>query len=109
MDQIDRLRTDLAAFAADLLSERRFQPIVRRIFAAPPGVWQTVASCCSGAVELPESAVAVFPAHADRFAVAYLPWPRLSEDDPGSMVLFVHEDQFWSTIAYFNRASLENA
>lgn len=98
----------MTAIAADLLSERRFQPIVRRIFAVPPGVWQTVASCCSGAAEQPEAAPAVFAAYGDRLVVAYLSWPGRSEDDPGCMVVFVDEDELWSTIAYFNRASLEN-
>ncbi len=43
MDEPDPLRENLGAVAADLLSYQRFQPILRRIFAAPAGVWQTVA------------------------------------------------------------------
>jgi len=107
MDEIDRLQANLASVAADLLSERRFQPILRRIFSVAPGVWQTVASCCSGTIEQPRTAPQVFAAHADRFYVAYLPWPSHSADDPGCMILFVH-DELWSTIAYFNRASLKD-
>src|SRR3954468_992661 len=102
MDEPDSLRENLASVAADLLSYQRFQPILRCIFAAPAGVWQTVASCCSGAVELPELAAEVFAGHADRFVVTYLPWPGLHEDDPGCMIVFVHSDELWSTVAFFN-------
>lgn len=109
MDETDPLRENLANVAADLLSCRRFQPILRRLFAAPAGAWQTVASCCSGAVELPEFAADLFAEHADRFVVTYLPWPGLPADDPGCMVVFVHGGELWSTIAYFNRASLDLA
>jgi hypothetical protein len=108
MDEADPLRENLANVAADLLSYRRFRPIVRRIFAAPAGVWQTVASCCSGAVELPGSAAGVFAGHADRFVVTYLPWPGLPADDPGCMVVFAHDEELWSSIAFFNRASLKD-
>src|SRR5262245_7249418 len=102
MAETDALREALANIAADLLTSRRFQPILRRIFAAPAGVWQTVASCCSGELELPESAADVFAGHAERFVVAHLAWPGLPEEDPGCMVVFVHDDELWSTIAYFN-------
>ena len=106
MEEPDPLRENLGAVAADLLSYQRFQPVLRRIFAVPAGVWQTVASCCSGEVELPELAADIFADHADQFVVAYLPWPGLPEDDPRCMVVFVHGDELWSTVAFFNRASL---
>ncbi len=103
------LQEKLAGVAADLLSFRQFQPVLRRIFAAPAGAWQTVASCCSGSVELPEFASEVFAWHAEQFVVTYLSWPGLPEDDAGCMVLFVHTDELWSSIAFFNRASLGDA
>ena len=102
------LRDKLAGVAADLLSVRRFQPAVRRIFAVPAGTWQPVASCCAGLVELPEFAAELFAEHAERFVVTYLPWPAQVEDEASCLVLFVHDDELWSTIAYFNRASLAN-
>ena len=103
------LREKLTSVAADLLSFRRFQPAVRRIFAAPAGTWQSVASCCAGSTDLPEFASEVFAEHAERFVVTHLPWPGATADDAGCLVLFVHDDELWSTIAYFNRASLSIA
>jgi hypothetical protein len=102
------LREKLAGVAADLLSRRRFQPAVRRIFAAPAGRWQSVASCCAGSADLPEYASEIFADHADRFVVTHLAWPGATADNAGSLVLFVHDHELWSTIAYFNRASLSN-
>ena len=109
MAEPDPLRENLTNIAADLLSFRKYQPIVRRIFAVPAGVWQSVANCCSGADELPRFAAEVFADHAERFVVTHLPWPGLTADDPYRMVLFVHGDDLWSTIAIFNRASLAEA
>jgi hypothetical protein len=109
MEESDPLQESVANVAADLLSQRRFQPIVRCILEVPAGVWQTVASCCSGAEELPKFAADIFAEHADRYVVTYLPWPGLDADDPGCMIVFVHDDELWSTTVYFNRASLENA
>jgi hypothetical protein len=54
---------------------------------------QAVASCYSGAVEMPECAADVFAGHAGRFTVAYRPWPGIPADDPGCMVVFVHNDE----------------
>ncbi|WP_165247249.1 hypothetical protein [Paludisphaera soli] len=106
MEEPDLLQENLHAIAADLLSLKRFQPVMRRIFAVPAGVWQTVASCCSGEFDWPESAAEIFAGHADQFVVTYLPWPGLTECDPGCMVVFVHGAELWSTVAYFNRATL---
>jgi hypothetical protein len=74
--------------------------------AAPAGVWQTVASCCSRAVRFPEFAADIFVGHADQFVVTYLPWPGLPEDDPGCMVVFVRGDELQSTVAFCNPARL---
>jgi hypothetical protein len=78
-------------------------------YFALTSISQTVASCYSGVVELFECAADAFASHADRFTVAYHPWPSIPADDPGCMVVFVHNDELWSTIVFFNDASLENA
>ena len=108
MSEPDPLRERLTRAAADLLSERQHQPALRRLFSAPAGVWQTVASCCAGSVELRKFAGVGFGEDADQFVVTDLPWPGLPEDDAGCMVLFAHVDELWSTIAFFNRATLSS-
>ncbi|AWM36290.1 hypothetical protein GobsT_59220 [Gemmata obscuriglobus] len=100
------LQEKLASVAADLLSFRSLQPAVRRIFAVPAGTWQSVAGCCTELVDLPKFAREIFAEHAERFVVTHLPWPGTGMSDSDCLVLFVHDDELWSTIAYFNRASL---
>lgn len=102
------LEDRLTDVAADLLSERRFEPFVRCLFAASPGVWQGVAACCSGMTVLPGSAAEVFAEHAEPFVVTYLPWPGLPDGDPYALVLFLHADNLWSTTALYNRGVLRN-
>jgi hypothetical protein len=106
MEGTDPLCERLAGVAADLLSERRYQPALRYLFTAPAGVWQSVASCCAGLGDLPDFAPAILAEHADQFVVTHLPWPGLSRDDTGCMVLFAHSGELWSSIAFFNRATL---
>ena len=101
-----QLEEKLARVAADLLSGGQFRHALRRLFAMPAGTWQPVAACCSDSTELPKYAAEVFAEHSDRFVVTYLAWPGQSADDAGCLVLFVHDDELWSTIAFFNRASL---
>ena len=107
MDEVDPLHQKLTNIAADLLSSSRFNdPFLRRLFETPAGVWRTVAACCAGAEMLPGFAAEAFVDHAERFVVTYLPWPGVPLDDPYCMILFVHDDNLWSTVALFNRACL---
>ena len=109
MEEAWPLEENLSNVAADLLSERRFEPFVRRLFAVQPGVWQGVASCCSGLPILPKFAVEVFSEHSETFLVSYLPWPGIPDGDPYALVFFVHADNYWSTTALYNRDALRNA
>ena len=102
MDETD-LRERLANVAADLLSHRQFQPAVERLFARTAGEWQTVAECFAGSAELPRYAAEVFAGHADRFHVTHLPWPGPGAADEDALILFTHDQELWSTTAYFNR------
>ncbi len=104
MEEACPLEEKLSNVAADLLSERRFEAFVRRLFAAPPGVWQGVAACCSSMPVLPGLAAEVFAGHAECFVVTHLPWPGLPSRDPYALVLFLHADIMWSTTALYNRA-----
>ena len=108
MDEPWTLEDSLSSVCADLLSERRFESFVRRLFASPPGAWQRVADCCSGMPELPRHAAEVFANHAAALVVTHLPWPE--PDSAGyAMVLFVHPGELWSTIAAYNRRRLEGS
>src|SRR5436190_23257036 len=103
------LAEKLSGIAADLVSQPRFEPFVRRLFAAAPGSWQTVAGCCSGLTELPRHAPEVFAEHGEAFAVTHLPWPGASygrAEDRYALVLFVHSAELWSTVAPYNLAGL---
>jgi hypothetical protein len=88
------------------LSVERFEPFVRRLFAADPGRWLTVADCCAGLPALPDFAAEVFAEHAESFFVTYLPWPGTPDNDPYALVLFLNPEEFWSTKALYNRAIL---
>lgn len=107
MEESWPLEERLSNIAADLLSERRFEPFVRRIHAVAPGTWQAVSDCCCDLTGLPNSAAAVFARHAHAFVVTHLPWPGSAEGDLFSLVLFVHTEEHWSTIAAYNRAILQ--
>jgi hypothetical protein len=99
----------LSSIAADLLSVKRFEPFVRQLFAAAPGSWQTVAACCSALAGLPQHAAEAFAHHGDSFVVTYLPWPGGSYGRPHdryALVLFVHNEELWSSIAAYNLAGL---
>jgi hypothetical protein len=53
------LADSLSGVCADRLSERRFEPFARRLFAAPQGSWQPVAGLCDGLAELPAEAAEI--------------------------------------------------
>jgi hypothetical protein len=59
------LAEKLSSIAAGLLSLRRLGPFVRQLFAAAPGLWQTVAECCSALTALPQQAAEVFTGYGD--------------------------------------------
>jgi hypothetical protein len=96
----------LSVIAADLLSEKRFEPFIRRLFADPPGVWHRVADLCTEMGDLPHGATEVFNLQAEQFQVTYLPWPEAVAGHADCLILFIHDVELWSTIAYFNRAAL---
>jgi hypothetical protein len=106
VDEPWTLEDSLSSVCADLLSERRFEPFVHRLFASPPGSWQTVAECCGGLPELPHHAAELFADHAEALVVTHLPWPE-AESAGYALVLFVHHGELWSTIAAYNRQRLE--
>lgn len=103
------LAEKLSSIAADLLSEKRFEPFVRQLFKGISGSWQTVKNCCSELAELPVHAEEIFVEHVDTFVVTHLPWPGLDYGEPNdsyALVLFVHTMELWSTIAAYNIALL---
>jgi hypothetical protein len=106
MDEPWTPEDSLSSVCADLLSERRFEPFVRRLFASPPGAWLRVAECCGGLGELPRHAAELFADHADALVVTHLPWPE-QEGVGYALVLFVHHRELWSTIAAYNCQRLE--
>ena len=108
MDEAWPLAERLSNVAADLLSERRFELFIHRLLAVAPGAWQAVADCCSGLPALPGFAAEVFAEHADTFVVTHLQRPGSAEGDPYALVLFVHSEELWSTIALYNRAALDD-
>ncbi len=85
------------------LSERRFQPAVRRLYARPAGEWPALARCFAGLAELPRHAAEVFTAHADHFHITHPPWPGPGAEDEDTLVLFTQDLGLWSTTAYCNR------
>jgi hypothetical protein len=97
------LSDTLSGIAADLLSFRKFEPFVVRLFAAPAGAWRPVADYCAGLSELPDRAADVFADHGPRFQVAHVPWPE-SDVTGYSFVLFACADEMWHTTAVYNRA-----
>ena len=106
MDQSRTLEDSLSSVCADLLSFKKFEPFVHRLFASSPGVWLTVAECCRDLPELPKYAEKLFVDHAKALVVSHLPWPE-AESARYGLVLFVHYGELWSTVAYYNRLRLE--
>src|SRR5262249_2264747 len=96
----------LAGVAAALLSERRYTPFLHRLLAVERGTWRKVRDLCEGMETLPRDAHQAFQACGDTFVVTHLAWPGLPPDDPGCMVLFFHEDEYWSYAAYLNTAAV---
>ena len=83
------LADTLSGIAADLLSFRKFEAFVVRLFATPAGAWRPVADRCAGLPELPDRAADVFADHGPHFQVTHVPWPP--SYDPGySFVLFAY-------------------
>jgi hypothetical protein len=100
------LEDSLSSTCADLLSQRRFEPFVRRLFSCPQGTWIRVADHCAGLPELPEHAAHLFKDHSEALVVTHLPWPE-PECIGFALVLFVHYAELWSTIAAYNRERLD--
>jgi hypothetical protein len=108
MDDPWTLADTLSGIAADLLSFRKFEPFVVRLFAAPAGARHPFADHCAGLPELPDRAADVFADHGPRFKVAHVPWPD-SDATGYSFVLFAYTDEMWHTTAVYSRAILRTA
>ena len=99
------LEDSLSSVCADLLSERRFEPFVHRLFANPAGTWLRVVDGCVDLKQLASHVGGVIREHAEELQVTHLPWPE-PDSDGNSLVVFVHRSELWSTTATYNRQRL---
>ena len=76
LDEQVSIEDRLSGICADLLSEKRFEPFLLRVFAVAVGIWQSVVDCCSELNALPSDAIELFSTHGKELVVAHLPWPQ---------------------------------
>lgn len=92
-DELDVLQE----LCADIVSEKRYEPALLRLFGEKPGAWMTTKSLCEAARQ---------PVPGAKATVTWLPAP--GEPDY-AVILFFDPDSLWSTTALYNTSRLHKS
>jgi hypothetical protein len=94
---------ELAAIAADIVSEAEHEPVVRRLLAQPQGVWIELVDLVSGSKRLSRAS------ELASCRATWLDFPKSAYGSGYCTIIFFSEELHWHTIALYNRARLEHA
>lgn len=107
-EQEDRLYQLLDDLAFDLVSKRRYNHILKELFAKNCGEWFAVSELSIENEILKEVNLLLdnFRIPRNDIVVTWLKRPNVNEKDPYSLILFYSDGLQWNTVAIFNRSTL---
>lgn len=100
------IQEELAAFCADLLSERQYLYVVQRVLAQEPGRWHELFVICSDLAET-EQSLRLRATISGTLHVAWMPYSAGAYGDEYCTILFFEDDLLWSYTAIFNSAVIK--
>ncbi|SRR6266404_342696 len=96
----------LEDFVADLLSEKKYQGVIERLFSEPKGVWAPVKTLCTGYVDAGAAGEWTGRLGEEELLAVWLDYPGTNENEGLSVIVFFYPQSYWSKIAFYNRNTL---
>ena len=81
----------LAELCADLMAEAQYEPVLTRLFTAPPGRWLLLAEFLTQLDDRQAELAALEDELSSRTRVAWLPYPDAADGPSYATVLFFNE------------------
>ena len=107
-EQEDKIYQLLDNLASDLVSDRKYNHVLKELFSKTSGEWFTVSEL-NLVNESFEKLISLF----DRYEIpkndivfTWLKRPNVDEIDPYALILFYCDEMQWNTVAIFNRSTL---
>ena len=97
------LEERLEDLVADLLSRKKYQGIVQRLFAEAKGTWVSVKSLCSGFPNTEALRDGLDQLGEYDLLATWLDYPGTPEDAGQALIVFFAPASYWSKAAFYNR------
>jgi hypothetical protein len=93
----------LEDFVADLLSQKKYQGVVERLFAHGKGAWAPLKALYTGYVDLDGAWEWVGRLGEEELVTTWLDYPGTHESEGLAVILFFYPRLYWSKTAFYNR------
>jgi hypothetical protein len=96
----------LEDFVADLLSQKKYQVVIERLFAESKGVWASVKAHCTGAAHPERAWEWIGRLSEEDLVTTWMDYPGTPESEGLAIILFFYTRSYWSKAAFYNRKAL---
>ena len=96
----------LSDLAADLVSVKSHEPILKCLFASPEGKWLALADLCNSDNHLKVRTGEIESETSTRVLVSWISYPESSYGPGYGTIIFFVESIHWGTIALYNMGRL---
>lgn len=93
-------------FIADLLTEKKHQRVIERLFSKAKGVWVPVKTLCTDHGDLDEAWQRIGRLGQEELLAVWLDYPGTTENEGLAVIVFFYPQDYWSKIAFYNRNTL---
>ncbi len=100
------LEEQLEDLVADLLSFKKYQGVVQRLFAEAKGTWVSAKALCSGNPSAETLRDGLAQLGEDDLFATWLDYPDTPEGAGHALVVFFSPASYWSKAAFYNRSAL---
>ena len=102
----ERQEEQLDDLVADLLSQKKYQGVIERLFAQSKGVWASVKVLCTGYADRETAWEWIGRLSEEELVTAWLDYPGTAESEGLAVILFFYTRSYWSKAAFYNRNAL---
>ncbi|WP_017660870.1 hypothetical protein [Baaleninema simplex] len=94
---------NLSDIAAELLSSRRNEDFLERLFSVESGKWIDMPPLCKGLIEIEEQLEEAGKSFREAPQVTWLPYSSPCYEQGFCIIIFFVEDLHWSSVALYNK------